>query len=47
MHKIRALCPLIRTETLKKATAGRGREQLHPYQVAGFAFRQKSDLRSS
>ncbi len=29
MHKIRALCPLIRTETLKKATAGRGKyEQL-------------------
>ncbi len=28
MHKIRALCPLIRTETLKKATAGRRREQL-------------------
>ncbi len=24
MHKIRALCPLIRTETLKKVTAGRG-----------------------
>ena len=24
MHKIRALCLLIRTETLKKATAGRG-----------------------
>ncbi len=28
MHKIRALCPLIRTETLKKATAGRRRERL-------------------
>ncbi len=24
MHKIKALCPLIRTETLKKATADRG-----------------------
>ncbi len=29
MHKIRALCPLIRTETLQKATPGRGEcEQL-------------------
>ena len=28
MHKIRALCLLIRTETLKKATAGRRREEL-------------------
>ncbi len=28
MHKIRALCPLIRTETLKEATAGRRRERL-------------------
>ena len=28
MHKIRALCLLIRTETLQKATAGRGRRRL-------------------
>ncbi len=28
MHKIRALCLLIRTETLQNATAGRGRRRL-------------------
>ncbi len=28
MHKIRALCILIRTETLQNATAGRGRRRL-------------------
>ncbi len=37
MHKIRALCLLIRTETLKKATAGRRRERLRQNLLRSYA----------
>ncbi len=36
MHKIRALCPLIRTEPLQNATSGRRHERLQQGGVNGY-----------
>ncbi len=39
MHKIRALCLLIRTETLQKAATGRGHERLGQNLLRSYIFR--------
>ncbi len=39
MHKIRALCLLIRTETLQKAAAGRRRKRFKRGGVNGYVAR--------
>ncbi len=43
MHKIRALCPLIRTEPLKKATTGRRRERLRQNLLRSYASLDAQD----